>query len=203
MVDRKSRTELASALRQLFNFRMTTAEFRDRAGKQWSNSLDEAVRIISQFGTTALSGDMVFPSWLEHGRLDSIPAYRKAARCIWFLQTDLSYQWPRHPEHNPLARLARWAVIVAAATTIGLILFALVELFTSSAFSGGSAVWLTIASAAATVLGWMSLRIWFHASQRRFELSGDYNVWPFHNREDYQQARRGRATLRSVSDDIE
>ncbi len=203
MVDRKSRTELAAALRQLFNFRMTTAEFRERATKQWFSSADEAVRVISLFGTTALSGDLVFPSWLEHGRMDSIPAYRKAARCIWFLQTDLTYQWPRHPEHNPLSRLARWAVILAAASTIGLFLFSLIELFTSSSFSGGSAVWLALAAAVATVLGRMTLRLWFHASQRRFELSGDYNVWPFYNREDYQQARRARAALRSVSDDIE
>ncbi|MBN2294167.1 MAG: hypothetical protein JXM70_17200 [Pirellulales bacterium] len=203
MVDRKSRTELASALRQLFNFRMTTAEFRERAGKEWFASADEAVRVISFFGSSALTGDMVFPSWLEHGRLDSIPAYRKAARCIWFLQTDLSYQWPRHPEHNPLARLARWGVVVAAAMTISLALFTLLEAFTSSSLSGGWAVWLTLTMAAITILGWLLLRFWFHTSQRRFESAGDYNVWPFHNRVDYRRARQARATLRSVSDDIE
>ncbi|MEA1950222.1 MAG: hypothetical protein U9N87_02475, partial [Planctomycetota bacterium] len=181
----------------------TPAAFRDRAGKQWFSSADDAVRVISHFGASALSGDLVFPSWLDNGRLDSIPAYRKAARCIWFLQTDLSYRWPRHPEHNPLARLARWGVIAAAATTIGLVLFTLVELFTSSSLSGGSAVWLTLATATATVLGWLALRLWFRASGRRFELAGDYHVWPFHNREDYRQARQARAALRSVSDDIE
>ncbi len=202
MVDRKSRTELAMALRQLFNFRLTTAEFRDRAGKQWFGSADEAVGVISRFGASALSGDPVFPSWLENGRLDSIPAYRKAARCIWFLQTDLSYGWPRHPEHKPLARLARLSVIIAAAATIVLGLFTLLDWFTATSLSGGSAVWLTLTTAAATVLGWMLLRLWFHADQRRFELAGDYHVWPFHNREDYRQARQARAILRSASDDI-
>ncbi len=203
MVDRKSRTELATALRQLFNFRLATAEFRDRAGKQWFGSADEAVGVISRFGASALSGDPVFPSWLESGRLDSIPAYRKAARCIWFLQTDLSYDWPRCPEHKPLARLGRWGVIIAAATTVCMALFTLLDWFTAASLSGGSAVWLTLATAAATVLGWLGLRLWFHADQRRFELAGDYRVWPFHNREDYRQARRARAALRSVSDDIQ
>ena len=191
------------ALRQLFNFRLTTAEFRDRAGKQWFSSADDAVHVISRFGCSALSGDPVFPSWLENGRLDSIPAYRKAARCIWFLQTDLSYDWPRHPEHKPLARLGRLLVIFAAAATIGLALLTLVDWFTETSLAAGSAAWLTLAAASATVLGWMLLRLWFHADQHRFERGGDYNVWPFHNREDYRQARQARAMLRSVSDDIQ
>lgn len=203
MVDRKSRTELASALRQLFNFRLTTAEFRERAAGEWFGSQDRAVRVISRFGSSALSADPVFPSWLESGRLDSIPAYRKAARCIWFLQTDLPYDWPRRPEHKAVGRLGRLFVIISAAATIALAVFALAGLFAGSSFPGLTVVWLTLFASAATVLGWSLLRLWFGAEERRFQKAGDPQVWPFHNRNDYRQARRARAMLRSVSDDIE
>ena len=203
MVDRKSRTELAAALRQLFNFRLTTAEFRERAAREWFGSQDRAVRVISRFGSSALSADPVFPSWLESGRLDSIPAYRKAARCIWFLQTDLSYDWPRRPEHKAVGRLGRLLVIVGAVLTVALAAVDVAGWFAGSSFPGLAAVWLTLAAAAATVLCWSLLRLWFGAEERRFQRAGDSQVWPFHNRNDYRQARRARAALRSVSDDIE
>ena len=203
MVDRKSRTELAAALRQLFNFRLTTAEFRDRAVREWFKSQDRAVRIISRFGSSALSADPVFPSWLENGRLDSIPAYRKAARCIWFLQTDLSYDWPRRPEHKAVGRLGRLLVIFGAVLTVALAVLDVVGWFVGSSFPGLAVVWCTLATAAATICGWSLLRLWFGVEGRRFERAGDYRVWPFDNRDDYRQARRARGVLRSVSDDIE
>ena len=203
MVDRKSRTELAAALRQLFNFRLSTAEFRERAAREWFKSPDRAVRIISRFGASALSADPVFPSWLENGRLDSIPAYRKAARCIWFLQTDLSYQWPRRPEHKLMGRIGRLLVILAAATTVVLAAIAVAGWFFGSPFPGLVAVWFTLASAATTVFIWSTLRLWFGIEGRRFARAGDMQVWPFHNRDDYRQARRARSMLRGVSEDIE
>jgi small-conductance mechanosensitive channel len=203
MVERKSRTELAAALRQLFNFRLTTAEFRDRAAREWFQSPDKAVRTISRFGSSALSADPMFPSWLEKGRLDSIPAYRKAARCIWFLQTDLSYDWPRRPEHKAVGRLGRLLVIIGAVLTVALTIIAVAGWFVGSPLSAMIAAWWTLAAAAATILGWLLLRLWFGVEGKRFERAGDAQVWPFHNRNDYRQARRARAALRNVSDDIE
>lgn len=203
MLDRKSRTELSSALRQLFNFRLSTAEFRERAAREWFESSDSAVRIISRFGSSALASDPVFPSWLDSGRLDSIPAYRKAARCIWFLQTDLTYDWPPRPEHKAVGRWGRVVVIVSAGVTIALALLTLADWFSGSKLCGGSAVWWMLAAAAATVLGWTLLRLWFQSAEQRFQRAGDAQVWPFLNRHDYSQARRARSMLRGVSDDIE
>jgi hypothetical protein len=60
-----------------------------------------------------------------------------------------------------------------------------------------------LAAMSVTVLGWALLRLWFQSAEQRFQRAGDAQVWPFQTRSDYSQARRARAMLRGVSDDIE
>ncbi len=152
MVDRDARNRLAEALRHLVTGRITNYEF------------DEAVQIKTDdaaFDAIRRQAWHLYSDLREHtlGGSDAVPKSNKRiiARFILFLQTDLEYQWPRHPFEGLLGAIARGFSYLISFSRIS------------------------------------------HRVDNEWKAAGDFDVWPFISRKDYDEALtkprylRGRA----------
>ena len=89
MIDRAGRANLALHLRRLASGRLTNAEFDD---VRLDASEDEALVAIGHAGWSLYDDFFVYR--LRGRRALSPETLDSVARCVLFLDTDLSYEWP-------------------------------------------------------------------------------------------------------------
>jgi hypothetical protein len=183
MIDRETRNEVAMYLGQLVSGDITTDEFEGRL-YCWLRSKDSAVAVIGKFGY-GLYGEGLLPYRLK-GRYAVTEEVRDMAdRAILLLQTDLNYQWPKDFERSgPYWRM--WGPGFYLPIGLVLLLTALCSLV-----DGGLHALLM------GVMGLLCLAPTFHwlfihqksiEAEKRFYASGDFSVWPFLRRQDYETA---------------
>ena len=149
MVDRESRNRLAESLRHLVSGQITNDQFETAA---WIESDDSVIDTV-KWQAWLLYGD------LHEHKLTGSDAVSKSdrrvvARFILFLQSDLEYEWPRHPYDGVVGVVAR---VLSYVLSFGAIP---------------------------------------RHVDKRWKAAGDFDVWPFLRREEYEDALADPKLLR-------
>lgn len=196
MVDRELRKQLSQDLRRLVTGRMTNDAFDDAYYENYFRSSDNVVREVAEFGWGLYSSDLLFPYRLRGRHAIDGATRRVAARCVLLLRTDRQYEWSDCP--NMLTAQILWALAFNLGLPGGVALLICsvpalllgepdLELFVLIALCGGFAlaasVWYLFRRSG--FAGEYDLPDW-----RAWRQSGDFDVWPFHRREDFYAARR-------------
>lgn len=200
MIDVAARNELSQNLRRLVTGRMTNDEFDELVYHPACDSPDGAVRRIAEFGYCLYSSDVIWPYRLKGCHAVSSETRRVAARCVLLLRSALEYEWPPEPD-NPTAReLQGLAMFLGLPLGIALLLICLPVLFTNAwpEMIG----WIFLAALAVLAFSlWMLVvhpcRARNSARWQAFFQSGDYEVWPFLRRSDFDHARGRRGDASS------
>ena len=145
--DRKSRDEMAEAVRALVSGRISNDEFESRAPVR---SSDPVLWEVFWGGTWTLLSDLRRHKLRGEHLLDELDR-RIVSRWVLFLRTDKPYEWPT------LTRRQRIAHSLAGILTFGL-----------------------------------SSKLY----RRHFAKHGDFEVWPFISRRDFDEAIASPATLK-------
>jgi hypothetical protein len=191
MTDLAMRRKLAQDLRQLAAGSITNWEFDDSYCDRYADSDDSTVRTLGEQGYSLYSDT---PKYRLRGRHAVDEGTRAAvARCVLMLRAGVDYSWP-HPPRSFLRKLADTfalpGVAVGAAISIVWSMLVLtetkdVEFMTPFGVAG-------IALLACSV--WYLL-VGVRSSQetpawKEWMASGDYDVWPFLRRADFDAARQ-------------
>lgn len=191
MQDTLMRRKLGQDLRQLVVGTITNDEFDDAYYEAYECSKDPTVRKLGQFGWSLYSDDRKYRLRGRHAIAAEMRS--AAARCVLFLRSGLEYDWPPSPRH----RLREFAdafvlmgVAAGAAITIvwALLLFNKVR---DVEFMGPIGV-------AGIVL--LACSVWYMKggtrrspdtpAWRKWKSNGDFEVWPFLQRADFDSAKR-------------
>jgi hypothetical protein len=181
MIDAKTRAELAVALANLVQGRMTNDDFGALYGDHWVGATDRAVARIAEYGDGLYTDAMTY-------RLEGVHAVdneiRKVAeRCILFLKTGLEYGWPEPPGTGLQSVVGGFTMFLLLPFGIVLLIAALF-LWTPGLLAAGLAVlglcWLL----------WKWSRNDDTPEWREYWCHGDREVWPFLRLADYEQALR-------------
>ena len=188
MVDQEARAELRIALRRLVTGRMTNDQFDDLYFEQWENSEDGAVKDIAEFGYGLYSSD-VFPYRLK-GCYAASPEERKyASRCILFLYTDRTYEWPElHGRGVPgCFVMLDWICGMLGVALLIIAGFGALARDASIVWSLGTAgiFALSISVASLYLFGNIDFR-----RQKELELHGEFEVWPFLRQSDLEKSKQ-------------
>lgn len=197
MVNTKLRQSLSQNARRLITGRMTNDAFDVAYADLYETSTDHAVSEIALFFHCLYSSDLLFPLRLR-GRFAVDDETRSVvARAVLFLRSGLKYEWPLWPENSmrhALAGLAKW-IGVPAGLWLTLKCAPDAWLGANERIAGLLAILgvvLSIGSAAlAFFLPRQSPEDW-----KRYRESGDYDVWPFVRRDDFNAARKTYHMLR-------
>lgn len=188
MIDAALRTELSQDIRRLATGRMTNDAFDDRYYDVYESSDDQAIRSIATYCYGLYSSDLLFPVRLRGRRALDRETKKTIARCVLFLRSGDEYKWPaRHDD--PVGRL-----LAGLAFSLGFpagIALSLVGLLVAIVDSEAIAVLLL-----ATGLPLTAFCFWFGFMRstmqpeqwRRYTELGDYECWPFLQRESFQRA---------------
>jgi hypothetical protein len=184
VIDRETRASLAIDLRRLVTGRMTNDDFDDCYFETYEASKDRAVHAISSFGYG------LYSSGVETYRLRrwyAVDAETKAraARCLLFLRRENEYEWPPWPDNR------QWSGFQMAALYLGMAAGVVIVLLgVSDPVFGVVFVVFGLALAIASI--WV--QFWTPAAVREthaeFQRVGDYDVWPFLKRAEFDAARR-------------
>jgi hypothetical protein len=182
MIDRAARNKLADELRRLVDGHMTNDEFFSAYP---DGCEDAAVAAVWEYGDWLYSD---IPTYRLTGRhAPSTEARRVAMCCIWFLHTDLPYEWPPSPQ----GVIPFWGLYTPGFHFLLSLPFLLLSLLSLYFGDLKQAAWLSIFPliALAEVIHWVVTNGPRHEELRTFWASGDEDVWPFLRRSDYEQAR--------------
>jgi hypothetical protein len=184
MVDRKARDKLAEALRHLISGQLTNDEF-DAAYP--GSCEDPAVLAVWESASCLYSSSDLFAYRLR-GRYKVSPEVRRAsARAVVFLHSSLEYEWPAWGGSIPFwglftpgfyGLLGLPLLLVAGAAAV-------VREWPSAALFGAAA-----AGMLAPAVHWAATYRSRAEEERRFNASGEVDLWPFIGREDYEAALR-------------
>jgi hypothetical protein len=191
VIDRPLRDELARALRALASGEIRTGEFTDL----WPiGSRDLAACEIWKFGCSLYGGPPAWERLIPPSRLvgnDAPNALNREAtrRCLLFLSTDLSYEWPaKVRSRSPL-----WV------SSPSFILFCVFGLPAAGLFVASFLphLWVPIrfpvaalrATSGAIILASALGQRMTAKEDRAFWTGGEPEVWPFLRRADYEAAR--------------
>ncbi len=188
MIDANLRIELSNDIRRLATGRMTNDSFDDRYYDLYESSDDRAVNAIATYCYCLYSSDLLFPIRLRGRHALDRETKTTIARCVLFLRSCDEYGWPPLPD-NPSGR-----VLTGLAFSLG--------------FPGGVAITLIglgiavfdpepfafIVLAIGLPLTVTCFYFGFVRSPassddwNRYTASGDYDCWPFLDRESFESA---------------
>ena len=190
-MDIELRRRLSQDLRRLVTGRISNDEF-DEIHQRCSESNEEAVRSIAEFGYGLYSSELLLPYRLTGFHAVGPATRRTAARCVLFLRSELSYEWPALPERWFLGLLLGMSVMVGIPT--GLILSII---GTASVLSNGrdQGFWRSVTIIGSAILAAGAAYVivvtrFTNRDRRRWQSVGDFDVWPFFRREQFYEARR-------------
>jgi hypothetical protein len=175
---------LSSYLHRLISGETTNDEFDDAYYQRWHDSKDSAVAEISGFGYGLYSSDLILPYRLK-GRY-AVPDNSReiAQRALLFLETDLEYERPV----NCKGVLPYWCLWGPGCYLfLGLIL--LLVAFAQGGFQGVFFGGVGLAAVSWT-FHWLLSRGSRAKDWDQYSESGDFQVWPFLRRCDFDKAER-------------
>ena len=184
MVDRESRSDLANCLHRLISGEMTNDEFDAAYYERWHGSTDVAVAEIAGFGYGLYSSDLLWPYRLRGRNAVSDRECETAQHALLFLKTELEYEWPI----NVKGVVPYWCLWGPGCY----LLFGLFLLFVAY-LQGG---FLGLVYGVFGLVAVMPTFHWLITRRRRteelehFYKSGDFQVWPFLRKVDFDEAKR-------------
>jgi hypothetical protein len=192
MIDPSARRSLSENLRRLVTGRMTNDDFDNLYRDGYDSSDDSAVKAIGEFGYCLYSSDLLWPYRLKGRYAVDHETRAAAARSVLFLHSNLEYDWPPVPEFRLLRILGALSFPFGILLGIVLVLLsfpfliagllepdvALLFGLPGIAILGGSICTLALQRKLASV-AWQAYRS-----------SGEYDVWPFLRRADFDRARQ-------------
>ncbi len=179
MTDNRARAELAVALANLVEGRMTNDDFGALYAEHWVESTDRGVAGIAEYGDSLYTDAMTYR--LEGGYAVKDETRRVADRCILFLKTNLEYGWPERPATGLQSAVGGFTMFL-------LFPFGIVLLIAAAILWTGS---LLVAGLVVLVLSGLLWKWWRSddtPAWREYWSHGDREVWPFLRRADYEQA---------------
>jgi hypothetical protein len=189
MIDEDARKSLSEDLRRLIAGRMSNDQFDEVYYRQYADSRDRAVIEIATFAYSLYSSDLLLPYRLRGRHAVGQAVREAAARSVLFLRSGLEYKWPPSPDNPGLRVLAGAAFSFGIPAGIALLLIGM------SMFADG---WDHVVGSF-TVLGALLLisstalcRLWPRSLDREwqaFNRAGDYELWPFLRRQDFENAQ--------------
>lgn len=194
-VDSDARRLLSQDIRRLVTGRMTNDEFDDAYYSRYEKSSDRAVREIAGFCYGLYSSDLPIPIRLRGRYAVSKETRSQAARAVLFLRAGLSYDWPNAPD-APLLRLL-YGLAVPLGFTAGAVLSLMcIPLYIQEpSFEIGQLAMggaLLLIGSTVIVLVW---RLRVRTLLDAFRASGNYEVWPFLQHAEFEQAKRSSYLL--------
>lgn len=199
MIDATARHDLSLNLRRLVTGRMTNDEFDEFVYFPLCDSKDLAVRWIAEFGYCLYSSDLLKPYRLAGRHAVSTEERQTAARCVLFLRTRLEYEWPSKPDSLLVCLVQSLAYPFGIALGITLALLSLALVVTGD--WPEATLWFILAAAGVLLSSaWLAFvypERWYAPRWEAFCQSGDYDVWPFLRRGDFEAARRPRQSANS------
>lgn len=188
MIDPLARRSLSQDVRRLVTGRMTNDDFDELYFESYGRSDDAAVRWIAEFCWGLYSDQS---QYRLRGRHAVNPESRStAARSVLFLRSGLEYQWPPSPDDGWLGMIADFAMILGIPAGIALLFIGL-----TAAQPGANDVGVPVAIFGLALLaGSTAIRfrrqVLLTRQREAFVAAGDFDVWPFLNRDDFDRARR-------------
>jgi hypothetical protein len=193
MIDRSSRDRLAELLRHLICGQMTNDDFSDTASNVAYGSEDRAVRVIYE-SADGLYDDL-WTYRLRGAQRLSDDVRRQFSIAAMFLYSDREYEWPEFSDWSCLGDFAR-LICAALAFPTGLALLVGAFAFASSGSLIASVVLLLASASCFGAIAWLyfqsqaAVRREYHAWCERQNRFGDWDVWPFLRRADFNSQRR-------------
>ena len=189
MIDHELRKSLSQDVRRLITGRMTNDAFDDMYYGAYESSADRAIRAISSSCYSLYSSDVLLPYRLRGIHAVDEDTRLTAARAVLFLRSGFEYEWPDFPD-LPLIRILRgfasqWGIPAGAVLSLicipvflhdGIPLIGLLALLGVVLLVGS--ILLVLKDLPAVSKQWTAYRA-----------SGDYDVWPFLRRADFDDAR--------------
>jgi hypothetical protein len=184
MVDRNARDKLAEALRHLISGQLTNDEF-DAAYP--GSCQDPAMLAVWESACCLYDSGALFPYRLRGPYKVSPEVRRAAARAVVFLHSSLEYEWPARGGSIPFwglhsvgcyGLLGLPMLLVAGAAAV-------VREWSTAVLFGAMA-----AGMLAPAVHWVATYRSRAEEERRFNSSGEVDLWPFIRREDYEAAIR-------------
>lgn len=189
MVDVATRQSLSQNLRRLVTGRITNDQFDDVFYDQYNHSSDRAVAEVSSFCYSLYSSDLLLPYRLRGPYSVSTETRSAAASCVLFLRSGLEYEWPPFPDSLGIRVLAGLATSLGIPAGIALLLIGMTmfadgwdNVVGSYAILGA----LLLVSSSAFCFLWPGL---LNNDWQAFYQAGDYDVWPFLRRQDFEHAQ--------------
>lgn len=190
MINSELRAELAQDIRRLATGRMTNDEFDDRYYEVYEPSDDRAIHAIARFCYGLYSSDLLLPIRLR-GRYALDRETKKAvARCVLFLRTGNEYGWPAFPDALSSRCLAGLAFSLGFPAGVALALIAIALVLVDPQPLAFQLLGIGLALAAACFwFGYLRPTV-SKEEWQRYTGTGDFDCWPFLQRESFESARR-------------
>lgn len=178
MVDRAARKKLSLHVRQVVTGRISRDDFYDLVDREYASANDRAVSESVEFLVELFNGDACRSYRLRGRNAVAGEIRRTAARSVLFLRSDLEYAWP------PLSGLAGGIAFLAFLLATALAIVSVPLLLEGD---GVSSLLFGLPGLAIFVVG-AACSLGQAAANRQWRQSGDYDVFPFLWREDFDRA---------------
>jgi hypothetical protein len=197
MIVPQERTRLCEVLERFIDGQLSLARFCGQIRGLMTKTADRGVEEI--LGACFDLDDLDLLCWWTYWK-DLDPKTREGfERCRLFLRAGLEYEWPRPPEGVNLAALAGQSLLWSVAA----VLFVVALLAHLATAFGNWAVGIPLhilcdGGIGGAVVGAQALKRWNEETRLRYEALGDWPLWPFFRRSDYERAL-GEGVARSPS----
>jgi hypothetical protein len=189
MIDQEVRRSLSQDVRRLITGRMTNDAFDEAYYETYEASDDRAVSEVASFCYGLYSSDLLFPYRLRGRHAVDDETRSAAARAVLFLRSGFEYEWPEMQDF-PQLRILR-----GLALSLGLPAGAVLSAICIPVFLSEPSREIGLLALLGVVLLVSSIALLFWQPSavsdnwKAFRESGDYEVWPFLRRADFDEAR--------------
>lgn len=191
MLDAELRKSLSQEVRRLVTGRMTNDDFDDVYYRSYISAGDRAISEIALSCYCLYNSDLMFPYRLRGSYAVDEGTRVAVARSVLFLRSGLEYEWPSFPDSPTLRVLAGFAMMYGLPAGIAFSLIG-IPFFAMSEFHDGTTGTLAVLGPL-LLIGSVALAFFWPRMMsdkwRAFRGAGDFDVWPFLRRGDYDRAR--------------
>lgn len=190
MINAGLRADLAQDVRRLASGKMTNDEFDDRYHDVYELSDDRAIKAIATFCYCLYSSDLLFPIRLRGRYALDREAKKTLARCVLFLRSANEYEWPAFPDSPSSRCLAGLACSLGFPAGVAMTLIAIVLAIVDPQPLPFQLLGIGLPLAAACFwFGYLRPTV-SREDWQRYTGTGDFDCWPFLQRESFESARR-------------